>query len=368
MKLECPTKILHDALNTVGRMVTGRSTLQILSNVLIEAQPDGLRLSATDLELAMECKLAIPSSETGAITVPARMLSEVVGSLPDENLTMETVNGQLRMCVGTSEYLLNSLPAEEFPGLPQVTPIAELQLSQGPVRRAIRTTVFATSEDETRAILTGALFACDGKVLKFVSTDTHRLAVKSVALDGEATANSFEVIVPARALKELARVLTDDSDAQLTVRVGEAQVQFSFGGLVLVSRLIEGQFPNYERVIPQNADSGLTLDRGAFIAALKRAALVARPEANRVVLHLADTVLTLSAESAELGQAHEEIAAEVEGEPPDIAFNARYLIDGLEQMAGGQIKLGLTGQLSPALLTSPTEQDYLYIVMPMQVA
>lgn len=368
MKLECPTKVLHEALNTVGRMVTGRSTLQILSNVLIEAKPDGLRLSATDLEVAMECTLAIPPTEAGSVTVPARTLSDVVGSLPSDSLTIETVNGHLRMASGSSEYLLNSLPADEFPGLPQVTPIAELQLSQGALRRAIRKTVFATSDDETRAILTGALLLSDGKSLKLVGTDTHRLAVKGIALEDTKAAKKFEVIVPSRALRELSRVLADDDDATVMVRVGEAQVMFSFGGLVLVSRLIDGQFPSYERVIPKHAENGLTLNREAFITALKRAALVARPEANRVVFHVADTTLSMSAESAELGQGHEEMTAEVEGEPTDIAFNAKYLIDGLDAIDGETVRLGLTGQLSPAVLSSPTEPDYQYVVMPMQLA
>ena len=361
-------RVLYEALQTVSRAVAPRTTLPILSNVLFEVEGDQLHLVATDLEMSMECRLPVQEAQAGAVTIPAKVLSEVVGSLPDANVHLSTDERQvLTLTCEKSRYSIHGLPAEEFPQPPQVGEGISFEVSQQEVRQMVRRTCFAASADETRAVLTGMLLAWDGQQLKMVATDTHRLAVDSLAVEGKVD-HEVAVIVPGRALRELERNLSAaDEEARLRVQVGENQIQFLFGQFSLVSRLIEGQFPSYERVIPESTEKSLSVDREGFLSALRRAAIVARAEANKVILRTQDNVLTVEAESADIGRAHEELSAEYGGDPIEIAFNADYLISMLAETEAERITLGLTGPLNPGLIRLVGDESYLYVVMPMQL-
>jgi DNA polymerase-3 subunit beta len=361
-------RVLFEALQSVSRAVAPRTTLPILSNVLLETQGDQLHLVATDLEMSLECRFPVQEAQPGAVTLPARVLSEVVGSLPDANVTLATDDRHvLTLTCGKSCYSIHGLPADEFPQPPEVTGEVAFEMAQTDLRRMIRRTALAASADETRAVLTGMLLAWDGKTLKLVATDTHRLAVDNLGVEGKA-AQPVEVIVPARALRELERGLSGaDEEARVRVQVGENQIQFTFGQFSLVSRLIEGQFPNYERVIPQDTDKELAVDREELLSALRRAAIVARAEANKVVFRTQDSALTVEAESAEVGRAHEELAAEYQGEPIEIAFNADYLITVLAETDAERVTMSMTGPLNPGLLRLAGDESYFYVVMPMQL-
>lgn len=361
-------RVLYEGLQSVSRAVAGRTTLPILSNVLLEVQDNQLHLVATDLEMSMECRLPIQDAEAGAVTVPARVLSEVVGSLPDANVHLSTDERHvLTLTCEKSRYSIHGLPADEFPQPPQVGGEISFEVGQVNLGRIIRRTAFAASLDETRAVLTGMLLSWDGQLLKVVATDTHRLAIDSLAVEGKVD-KQVEVIVPARALRELERNLSSaDEEARLRVQIGENQIQFGFGEFSLVSRLIDGQFPNYERVIPQSIEAELSLDREELLSALRRAAIVARAEANKVIFRAQDSVLTVEAESADVGRAHEELAAEYTGEPIEIAFNADYLTAALSEADSERVTIGLGGPLNPGLLRFAGDEDYFYVVMPMQL-
>ncbi len=372
MKLTCNRRGLHEALQHVSRVVSGRTTLPILSNVLLEASEDVLRLAAYDMQIGAQSTVPIETKEAGSLTVPARVLGDVVASLPDATVEIESEDRSvLGLRCGSSRYTIHGLPAEEYPSLPTVSDELSLEVSQAGMRELIRSTIFAASSDETRAILTGVLVKRDGEGLKMVATDSYRLAVKTAhdkAVTGLAGESEWEVIVPARALHELSRMLDPAEEKEpVRIRADQQQIVFEVGSYTLVSRLVEGQFPNYERVIPTEPERTITVNREALLGAIKRAAIVARAEASKLVFRAQEDSLTITAESGDVGRAHEELAATVEGEEAEIAFNAEYLNDVLAVIESDQVVWQLAGPLSSGVLKGMDDPDYLYVVMPMQL-
>ncbi|MHB9131397.1 MAG: DNA polymerase III subunit beta [Armatimonadota bacterium] len=366
MKFTCPKRVFYEALQSVSRAIATRSTLPILGNVLLEARAGQLKLVTTDLEIGMTCTIPIDGVEEGAVTVPERILQDVVGTLPDAELTISAdERNLLTVSAAKSQYTIHGLPAEEFPVLPQV-PSDTVMSVPGPVLRdLVRKTLFAASTDESRVILTGCLLTWDGQKATMVATDTHRLAVKHVPAPGQFS-KPVSVIIPSRALHELLRLLGSSEDP-VNVTVGESQVLFTVGRVQLVSRLIEGQFPAFERVIPAETQKRLVVNRQALYEAVHRASIVARAESNKVIFRTTDSTLTISAETGEVGKAYEEVPVSLEGEPVEIAFNAEYLQDVLTALDTETIELGLTGSLNPGLLQADGEAEYTYVVMPMQM-
>ena len=374
MQAVSPRKDLYEAVQTVGRAVSGRSTLPILSHLLVAPQGNNLKLTATDLEMWMEC--ALPSriqaslDDTGdpeGFTAPARVFTEMLGALPDADVLLDRPDGgnTVQVHCARSDYKILGLPAEEFPAPPDVTPTATFTVPGELLRDMIRHVLFAVSTDETRAILTGVLVNFDGGTLKMVATDTHRLAVRTAKVeggDGSATA-----IIPARAMNEVLR-LADDEDP-VSVSLAQGQARFEVGNTTMVTRLIEGTFPNYERVIPTTHDRKLTLETGEFQRAVRRAAIVARDNANRVVLETEGAQLVISSESGTVGSAREEIEVAREGDDIQIAFNAKYLQDVLGVVETEGVVLELTEPLRPGILRpiGDNADDYLCVLMPMQV-
>lgn len=376
MQAVCPRKDLYEAVQTVGRAVSGRSTLPILSHLLVAPQGETLKLTATDLEMWMECTLPARISATlddtgdgepSGFTAPARVFTEMLGALPEAEVLLDRPDGgnKVQVRCARSNYNILGLPAEEFPAPPDVAPTATFSLSGETLRDMIRHVLFAVSTDETRAILTGVLLLFDGTTLKMVATDTHRLAVRTTVVaggEGEATA-----IVPARAMNEMLRLAADEDAVSVSLAAGQAR--FEVGGTTMITRLIEGQFPNYERVIPTTHDRKLTLETGEFAKAVKRAAIVARDNANRVVLETEGAQLVLTAESGTVGSMREEIEVAREGDDIQIAFNAKYMSDVLNIVETEGVVLELTEPLRPGILRpiGDNADEYLCVLMPMQV-
>jgi DNA polymerase-3 subunit beta len=364
--------MLHEALQHVSRVVSGRTTLPILSNVLLEASGDTLRMVAYDMEIGAQSSIRVEVGEEGAITVPARMLGDVVAGFPEATVEMASEDRSLlAIHCGRSNYTINGLPAEEYPNLPEVGEGVSFEISQFALRDLIRSTIFAASADETRAILTGVLLRRDAGGVKMIATDSYRLALRTVPEGSVANlsgAEEWQLIVPSRALQELLRLL-DPANTETPVKVtaGEQQVRFEIGPYILVSRLIEGQFPNYERVIPSEAAHRISLNRDDLQGAIRRAAIVAKAEASKLVFRTQDGVLTITAESGDVGKAKEELGATVEGDDIEIAFNAEYLTDVLGVIGSETVLWELTGSLSQGLLKGADDPDYLYVVMPMQL-
>ncbi len=357
----------------VGRVVSGRTTLPILGNVLLEAKGDRMRLVAYDMELGAESWVPVEVKEEGAITVPARLLGDIVASLPEATVEMTSSDqSQLELKCGSSEYSLNGLPAEEYPALPEVEGEVSFEITQKCLKDMIRSTIFAASRDETRAILTGVLLAWDGKQVKMVTTDSYRLALRAAGADEVkeiSAGESWSAIIPARALQELSRMLEPQGDADtVKVQASTERIMFASGPYRLLSRLIEGQFPNYERIIPTDSEKTITVNREALLAAIRRAALVARAEASKLVFKGAGESLTIQAESADVGRGREELGAVIAGEDITMAFNAEYLTDALSVMDSEEVVWQLGEHaLSTALIKGVDDPDYLYMVAPMQV-
>jgi DNA polymerase-3 subunit beta len=371
VKIICNRGVLHEALQHVGRVVSGRTTLPILSNVLLEVKTGRLRLVAYDMEIGAQSSVAVEAEEEGAITVPARVLGDVVASLPNATVEMQSRDRSLLgLTCGRSEYTINGLPAEEYPSLPEVGGEISFELTQEAMKDMIRTTVFAVSSDETRAILTGVLLRQSEQGMQMVATDSYRLALKSAPADmskvgGDGT---WEAIIPARALQELNRMLDPTAkETPVTVRANDQQIMFAVGPYTLISRLIEGQFPNYHRLLQAEMKWRVVVSRQDLLNAIKRAAIVARAEASKLIFRTGDGTLTITAESADLGKAHEELAANLEGGEVEIGFNAEYLTDVLAVMESDNVVWEMTGALSPAMLKGSDDPDYLYVVMPMQL-
>ncbi len=376
LKVSSPRKELFEGIQTVGKAVATRSSLPILTHVRIAAKDGKVSLMATDLEMWMEHTLPTTTlAPDGAATAPARNFTELLGAMPDAEVefSLEADTHALRLRCNKANYKLLGLPAEEFPLLPQVKEESRFVIDRTVLRDAIRQTLFATSSDETRAILTGVLVVFQGDSLKFVATDTHRLAVRDCAVkEGSGSASA---IVPARAMSELSRIIGND-EGEVTVTLSSNQIQFHIpdeksGDTTLISRLIDGQFPNYERVIPPQATKILTTAREPLAQAIKRAAIVARDSANRVVLRTSEDgdKLLITAESGSVGNADEEVeVAYVNGEGPvEIAFNAKYLLDVLNVLDSEGLHIELTEPLRPGLVRPTENADYLCVLMPMQV-
>jgi len=375
MEVICSRKVLHKGLQSVGRAVSSRSTLPILSNVLLKASKKGLSLLGTDLEIWMESLLPVEVKETGALTVPARLLSEVVGALPEATVQVRgDEKGGLSLICGTSNYEILGLPAEEFPALPEVGKETCFEIKQGLLSDLIGKTVFAASTDETRAILTGALLFWQGKGIRMVATDSYRLSTKAVELEEESK-KEINVIIPARALHELSRFLDHGKEEDLVeVRIGPSQILFRLKGgdeepgeFCLVSRLIEGQFPKFDKFLAQEYERRLSVHREDFLAAIKRCLIIARTEASRLLFEPQGDKMKVSAQSADYGKVEEELPITLEGEGIQIAFNGDYLRDALEAMSADLVWVELGSSLSHGTLKPADDPEHICIFMPMRI-
>jgi len=358
---------LYEAAQVVARAVSGRSTLPVLNNLFVEGTEGSLRLVATDLELGIEAAASARVEEEGALTVPARIFAEVMANLPEAEVELEVDEGNtVSVRCERSSYNIRGLPAEEFSTLPELVSPIVFELPQTTLRQVIGQTTFASSPDETRPILTGVLLSVGADEMRVVATDTHRLALRQ--LPGiQGIKESRSVIVPARVLNELSRVLREGSEDPVEVRLTDTQIQFLVDRISLQSRLIEGQFPNYEKVVPDTFERLITVSAEAFQQALRRALIVAREDANRVVLSAKQGLLTITADSQDVGRGQEDVEVALEGDPLEIAFNARYLLDVLAVIDAENAEIQLTGALNPGTIRRQGDSSYTYVLMPMQI-
>lgn len=381
LKAICPRKNLFDAVQTVGHAVSGRNPLPILGHILLQAEEGGLRLIATDLELGISCRIPAQIEELGMLTAPSKTLAEVLANLPEKSDIALSVDRSHTVHIHSdrSDYKILGLPAEDYPRLPEIKQACTFAIPQATLKDMIRHTIFAVSVDEARAILTGVLLSFEGSKLTCVATDTHRLAVKSANVtSGEGAQNA---IVPARAMNELMRLL-QDSETDVQVTLSDNQICFSFPGddnLQLISRLIEGQFPNYARVIPASHDKKITIPVQPLLQAARRAAIVARENSYRIVIRTEHDKLIMTAESRTVGNAYEEIEVISEGDDIAIAFNSKYLLDVLSVLDCEGLNLELSEPLKPGVVRpipnrtsespdeSTVDSDYLCVLMPMQI-
>jgi DNA polymerase-3 subunit beta len=368
MRIRCAQEDLSRAMSAVGRATSGRTTVPILANVLLETTAGGLRVVATDLELGIRAQIPAEVERGGLVTLPARLLAEVVSHLPAAPVELRVEEGSsvAEIRCQRASFELVGMPASDFPRVPDGEVETLCRLPAALLRTMIRQTLFAASTDETRPFLTGVYVAGEGEEVRFVATDGGRLAVRTAPVK---VARPMSAIVPSKTMHELVR-LAGAVDGEVEVGLVDNQMVFSAGGLRVFSRLVGGQFPNYQQVIPREFKQRVQVGTEKLYQALRRVAITARDSATVVRLAAQEGVLRLSSSTPEVGRAWEELEVEASGEPMEVAFNARYLLEALAVLETDEVTLELTGPLSPGALrpVGPVgSEDYVYVVAPVRV-
>ncbi|HEY9615699.1 MAG TPA: DNA polymerase III subunit beta [Microcoleaceae cyanobacterium] len=381
MKLVCAQNSLSTHLSIVSRAVATRATLPVLANVLLVADEANqqVRLSAFDLSLGIQTSFAAQVEVGGKLTLPARLLNDIVSRLPEGDITLEDdvddsgeANWNVTLTSKFGRYQVRGMSAEEFPELPVVPEGDELHLASEALIDGLRGALFAASDDETKQVLTGVHLTMSAAGLEFAATDGHRLAVVETVSDDASKVESeqtLDVTIPAKALQELAKMVEKQAGSSVAVKFDQSQAVFEWADQRLTSRLLEGQYPNYRQLIPRQFARQLTVDRRQFLSALERIAVLADQKNNIVKLSLstAEQEATLSVDAPDVGSGRETIAAQITGEDLDIAFNVKYLLEGLKVMPTTEIQMQLNTATSPAILSPLGGLKATYLVMPVQI-
>ncbi len=375
MRLSCLQENLNRGLNVVGRAVATRTTLPITNNVLLATDQSRLKLVATNLEMAISCWIGAKVEEEGTITVPARLLTEFISSLPAEkvNINLFPRTKALGLKCARFEARISGIDAKDFPPIPKIDEGITTKVEAETLRQGIAHVAFAAATEESRPVLTGVDAQFDGDLLTLAAADGFRLAVYKLPIT-EPVSQKIEVIIPARALTELNRLAVDQEEAvEITVNPNKSQILFRLKNAELVSQLVQGTFPQYAQLIPQSHNTKAVVDVAQFLRATKTAAIFARDGSGIVRLVIAPGgestpgKMTISARSEEIGEDVGEIDAIVEGEEAKIAFNGKYLTDVLGVLHEPQIALETTNSSSPGLIRPVGVDNYIHVVMPMFV-
>jgi DNA polymerase-3 subunit beta len=369
MEMKITREELSLALYRAQGIVERKTTMPILSNVLLEAGQDGLVVSAFDTEIGLTSRHRCEVLKEGAAALPGRHLFEIVRALPDMAIKIKRApNGQVEISSGAARFKIVSTVAKDFPPLPTAEGVQFLQMSADDLTQMIERTSFAISTDETRYNLGGVFVEQEGDVLRMVATDGHRLALAEKPIQGGASAAKLPrgVIIPKKGLLELRRLVSEEGGAcELGFTPGS--VVYRREGVQVIVRLLDGVFPDYRQVIPRENARRLMIHRVLFAETLRRVALVAQDKASGVKFDIGEGKLTLSSQNPDLGEAQEEMETKVEGAPLQMGFNARYLLDVLNVLSSEEVSLELSDELSPGLLKPTGEQGYLAVVMPMRI-
>lgn len=379
MQVSCLQENLAKGLSIVGRAVASRSTLPVLSNVLLATDNGQLKLSATNLEIGINCWVGAKITREGAITVPARLLGEFVNSLPPEriDLKLDESTQTLNLRCARFESNIKGIDAQEFPIVPTAASGGEamIKLEPSSLRTIIDQVVFAAATDESRPILTGVLVQFNEDNLTMAAADGFRLSVKATILK-QNFGDMMEVIIPARALMELGRITGDqEQPVEVIITPARKQILFHLQDIDLVSQLIEGKFPDYNQIIPKGYSTRSVMDTSSFLKAVRVSHLFARDSANIVKLEITPTGdelmngrITLVATSAELGDNVADVDASIEGNPMEIAFNAKYLIDVLSIIDSPQVVLETSAASSPGVIRPIGDDKFTHVIMPMHIS
>ncbi|MBL7068614.1 MAG: DNA polymerase III subunit beta [Candidatus Omnitrophica bacterium] len=362
MKLKISRKKLQDAAQTTHGVVTTKNTLPILSNILIEAENNKLHLTTTDLDMAITCQTEAKVIQQGATTVPAKRFTDIIKELAEEEVTITAKkNNIVTIDCQNAYFKVNSLPKEEFPKLPNYKNQESITIEQTKLKNMLNMTSFAISHDETRYILNGVLFEIRPQKITMVATDGRRLAFIEREHDTKIQ-KPRKMIVPIKAINELQRAL---KDGEAKIYFGQNQTTFDLGGVVIISRLIEGEFPKYEQVIPKEHKEKLRVDRDQLLAAARRANLLTNQDSQAIKLDVFKNKMVVSKNTPDVGEAREELETEYKGSDLSIGFNPTYLIDALKNIDVEKIGLELTAPDKPGVIRTP--DNFIYVVLPMQL-
>ncbi len=374
MKFVCSQGDLNTHLSIVSRAVPSRPNKPVLANILVKVDEDTQRITLTSFDetLGIQTSFSAHVDAGGGLTVPAKLLGDIVAKLPSEDLDFSQSETEpvITLTCSAGQYQVRGMEATDYPNLPLVEDGQIASVSAEAILEGLRGALFATSSDETKQVLTGVHVVAEPENLEFAATDGHRLAVVQSVDDAGGVDLAIDVTVPGKALRELERLLQAYQGTEpITLRFDPTQVVFELGHQRITTRLLEGQYPNYRQLIPKQLERQLTIDRKQLMSALERIGVLADQRNNIVKLSIAgsEQTLALSVEAQEVGSGREEMSAQVTGDDLDIAFNVRYLLEGLRALPSAEIQLQCNSATSPAILTPVSGLQMTYLVMPVQI-
>jgi DNA polymerase-3 subunit beta len=373
MKFTFSRAALLSELQLVVRATAVRSAVQALSGVLITTDDDTVNLAATDMQIGLRSRVEGSVEQGGSMLVPGRLLVDILRALDGDEVTLDhkAEKGELELTTGQARFAIRTLSAEDFPRLPELPATGAFTVSAQTFARTVERVARAASKDDTRPVLTGILVSVSEDQLRMVATDSYRLSVKEVKVKTTAP-DQFEVNVPARALQELSRVVSDVDTADISVVAQENQVVFGLGRVTLSSRMIDGQFPNYQQLLPESFEHEVRVSKNELAAVVRRISLMAQRNAP-LRLKFESGSATISAQTPDVGEASESLPLNYSGEPLEIGFNPQFLLDGLEGVEADELVLKLISALRPGLIEAAfdgegdEEGKFLYLIMPVRL-
>lgn len=367
MKIFCSKDALLTGVNTVQKAVSNKNTLPVLQGIFIKAENNALIFEATDMEIGIRCVVPAQIEREGMVVLPARIFSEIVRKLPDATIELEQREESINIHYYQSDIVLKGFDPEEFPLLPDLYDAVSFNLPITLFKTMIRQTVFACAVEENRPVFTGTLLQIEGSNIRLVGTDTHRLAFRISEIESPEDLKFYGVI-PAKTMTEIYRLLRDE-DEILTIRFNQSQVSFQFGSVHLLSRLIDGQYPNYKQVIPQSCQTKVFLSTKSFSDSVERASLLARDSSHSNIVRLSVEKERLWIDQAsEIGKISEQMDIKMEGTEVKVAFNAKFLLDVLKIIDSEEILIELSGPYGPGIIRPFNDPNYLYLVLPVRTS
>jgi len=365
MKLECSGVELASALSIVGRAVSPNNTLPVLNNILLEAKEGRLFLTATNLEIALHASCAAQISLEGALTVPAKTFVSYISFLKDEPVSLEVDGLTLKVETSGSQTEIKGLASGEFPKLPTLKESQCIDLPTDDLSRALDEVVFSASLNVSRPVLTGVFLLVKDGFMKWVATDSYRLSERTLALGAEAA--DFSLILPAKTITELARILGGSQDKFLKLEHSKNQAKFTVGSVELLTRLIEGQFPDYVKILPKTIQTQAELKADDFLLALRKISVLVKDLNNHVRVRVESGKISVMTEENQLGKGRVELKVQTQGDELETALNVQYLMDILSKLSGEVVDFGLNDGLSPVKVTPQKRSGFLHIIMPLKV-
>jgi DNA polymerase III subunit beta len=363
MKFICEKTQLQESISTAQKAVTGKSTMNILEGILLIAKNNELTLIGSDIDLSIETKVKADILEEGSIVVDSKLFGELIKKLPNSSVQIETLeNNSLEVICEKSKAVLKYMNSDDFPSLPKINENMIFSISQKLLKNMIKGTIFATAQDEIRPILTGVKFEIKDKKLNLVALDGLRLALRSEEVDND---NTISAVIPGKTLSEVSKVL-EDSEENVNITFTPNHILFNLSSTKIISRLLEGEFINYNSIIPDEYNLKVVVKRNEFLDCIERASLMAKEgNTNLIKLNIQDDQIVITSDS-QLGKAREELNVIMQGDPLKIAFNARFLIDVFKIMDEEEIMIELTSSVSPCVVKNKNKNNCTYLVLPVR--
>lgn len=366
MRLTCSQKDLLHALTTTSKAVDVNNTLPVLNNVLLKAEGKKLYFTSTNLEVAITYNIETEVKNEGEITIPSKLFTSYINYLKDEKVDLVAEGGDVQIITSDSKTRVKGIPASEFPPIPMVEKEGGMSIKVKELKKAIQQVVFAAALNTTRPILSGVYFKVEKEELKMVSTDSYRLSEKSLSVSS--VNGSVDCIVPAKTILELGSILDGEKeDDEVTIVVSKNQIMFSVGPVELISRLIEGQFPNYEQIIPKESKTQVEFEVSALSLMLKRINIFAKENNNKIILKAADGKVMITTESTQYGEGEITLDTKIEGDNNEIALNSQFLLEALGSVGASKVNMEIGDKVAPVILKPKDEKGYIHIIMPLKI-